>query len=206
VEGLSRTLLPATSLVAHSQRIDPDGKPADACTGTTAAAALQQATHGRWTAGKYAGPSLGYPVVAVKGESHAFSSAYYWSFWINGQAATTGICGAALHAGDRVLFFPQCTKSAAAQCPSGQFNPPVLALTGPSRGRTGRPVTISVRALDNASGKPSTATDATVTAAGKSAHANKRGQAKLRFARAGRYVIVATAPDSVRDEMTIVVG
>jgi adhesin HecA-like repeat protein len=204
VEGIKRTLVSATTLTTRSRPIDPDGRPADSCTGDTAAVALQDATQGRWTAGKYS-PSLGYPVVGIKGESHSFSSAYYWALWINGKAASTGICGATLHAGDHILFFVQCSMSTASQCPDGSLKPPVLALRGPNRARAGRTVTVTVRALDNASGKPSAASTATVRAAGKAFHVNSRGQAKLSFARTGRYVVVATAAGSVRDEKTIVV-
>ncbi len=102
VEGASHTLLPATKVTAAAVSVDPDGKPADACKGVTAAAALQDATHGDWTAGPYS-HGLGYPVIGIRGESHPFTSAYYWALWIDGKPASTGICGAKLHNGDSIL-------------------------------------------------------------------------------------------------------
>jgi hypothetical protein len=202
VEGIASTLLAETTVATKAASIDPDGKPADACVGDTAAVALQKATHGRWTAGAYSS-GLGYPVVGIRGESYPFTSGYYWSLWLDGKPATTGICGAVLHKGERVLFFPQCAQESAAACPKGMFEPAVLALKGPAAARAGRAVTVSVAALANLTGKASPGVGVKLTAAVRTVTTGASGTAKLKFTKPGRYRIVATAPDSVRDELTV---
>jgi hypothetical protein len=202
VEGIASTLLAETRVSAKATSIDPDGKPADACEGDTAAVALQDATHGRWTAGSYSS-GLGYPVIGIRGESYPFTSAYYWSFWIDGKPATTGICGATLHSGERILFFPQCSQESASSCPQGMFNPAVLALTGPASARVGKAITLKVSSLANLTGKASPGTGVKLSAAGHKVTTGASGKAKLTFAKAGRYRIVATAADSIRDELTV---
>ncbi len=79
--------------------------------------ALEDATHGHWVAGAFFS-GLGYSVEGIEGESYSFSSSYYWSFWIDNKPATTGIC-AALHAKEKLLFFPQCSQESATAAPRG---------------------------------------------------------------------------------------
>jgi hypothetical protein len=205
VEGISSTLLAETSVSATATSIDKDGKPADTCEGDTAAVALQDATKGSWTAGTYSS-GLGYPVVGIRGESYPFTSDYYWSFWVNGKPATTGICGATLHAGEHILFFPQCAEESASKCPQGQFNPAVLELTGPASARAGKAITLSVSSLANLTGKTSPGAGVKLSAAGHTVTTGASGKAKLTFAKAGSYKIVASAPNSIRDELTVKIG
>lgn len=196
------TLLASTPVNATAQRIDRDGKPGDVCEGDTAAVALQDATHGRWTAGAfYSG--LGYSVIGILGESHPFTSPYYWSLWLDGKAATTGVCTATLHAGERVLFFPQCSAERATQCPLGLFDPPVLDLSGPARARVGRAMTVMVRSLDNLSGEPSPAAGAELSTMGRTITADASGAARLRFSKVGRFRVVASAAGAIRDELVV---
>jgi hypothetical protein len=202
VEGVSSTLLAQTSVSTQSTSIDKDGKSADACTGDTAAVALQDATHGDWTAGPYSA-SLGYPVIGIRGESHAFTSPYYWSFWVDDKPATTGICGATLHSGESVLFFPQCSEESASKCPQGLFNPAVLDLSGPTSASVGKPVAFAVKALSNLTGKASAGAHVKLSAAGQSVKTSSSGKASLTFRHAGSYKVVATASDSIRDELTV---
>lgn len=89
VEGMHSTLLPETVVIAKAQSIDPDGKPSDTCEGDTAAVALQDATKGHWTAGAYYS-GLGYSVQGIFAESYPFTSAYYWSFWVDGKSPQPG--------------------------------------------------------------------------------------------------------------------
>ncbi len=205
VEGINSTLLSSTRVSTTSSTIDKDGKPADSCTGDTAAVALQDATHGDWTAGAYSA-SLGYPVVGIRGESHPFTSDYYWSLWIDGKPATTGICGATLHQGDSILFFPQCSQASAAKCPQGLFDPAVLELRGPAVAKAGKQLTVTVRSLSNLTGKASAAAGVKLVTAGHTVKTNSSGTAHLTLASAGSYTIVASAPDSIRDELTVKVG
>jgi adhesin HecA-like repeat protein len=202
VEGMRSTLLAETSLEVHAARIDPDGKPADTCEGTTAAAALQEATRGHWVAGAYYS-GLGYSVQGILGESHAFTSPYFWSFWLDDKTSSVGICSAKLRAGEHLLFFAQCSKQSLTECPEGVFEPPVLDLTGPKSVRAGQSVSLNVISLANASGKSSPGAGVTLSAGSLTAKTNDAGQAKLRFAKPGRYEIVATAPGAIRDELAV---
>jgi hypothetical protein len=204
VEGLSKTLLPETTVNAKAKTINKDGKPADVCEGASGAVALEDATHGHWTAGSfYSG--LGYSVEGIEGESYSFSSGYYWSFWVDNKPATTGIC-AALHAKEKLLFFPQCSQESAASCPQGMFNPAVLLVKAPAKkAHAGKAVAFSLSSLANLTGKPSPGAGVKLSGGGHSATTDASGKAKLKFAKAGKYKVVATAPNSVRDEITVTV-
>jgi hypothetical protein len=108
-----------------------------------------------------------------------------------------------LHAKEKLLFFPQCSKESAASCPQGMFDPAVLLIKAPATGKTGKSVSVSVSALANSTGKPSAGAGVKVTGGGHSATTDTSGKAKLAFAKAGKYTVVATAPGSVRDEITV---
>ena len=202
VEGLHSTLLPETVILAKAQSIDPDGKPVDTCEGDTAAAALQQATKGNWKAGAYYS-GLGYSVEGLFGEAYSFSSAYYWSFWIDGKVASAGICGATLHSGEHLLFFPQCSKESAEQCPNGLFNPPVLQVDGPKRARVGKTIVVRVSSLDNLTGKPSPAANVKLRLGKQTVTTNAAGKARVRMTKAGKAHILASTPGAIRDELTV---
>lgn len=204
VEGLSKTLLPETTVIAKPKIIDKDGKPADVCEGSSGAVALEDATHGHWVAGAFFS-GLGYSVEGIEGESYSFSSSYYWSLWIDHKPATTGIC-AALHAKEKLLFFPQCSKESEASCPQGMFNPSVLLVKSPAKkAHAGKAVAFSVSSLANLTGKPSPGAGVKLSGGGHSAITDGSGKAKLTFAKAGKYKVVANAPNSVRDEITVTV-
>jgi hypothetical protein len=203
VEGPTRTLLPETALTVAPERVDPAGKPEDACTGATAAAALQQATHGRWQGKYYSG--LGYSVEGIDGVLYSFSSPYYWSFWIDSKPASVGICSAKLHAGEHLLFFPQCSKESASVCPAGLFDPPVLELRGPRKARVGQTITLHVLALENAKGTPAGAKGAIVSGLGASVKAKAGGIVRLHLRKAGHFMLRASAPGAIRDELAITV-
>jgi hypothetical protein len=201
VEGISKTLLAETTLLVKAASIDKDSKH-DVCGGVTAAAALQDATKGNWTAGPFSA-GLGYPVVGIFGESYPFTSSYYWSFWIDDKPGTVGICGATLHAKEKLLFFPQCSQESASACPQGMFDPPVLLLKAASHVKVGHPLNLSVFSLANFTGKSTPAAGAKVSGGGHSTTTSAAGKAKLKFAKPGTYTVVATATESVRDELTV---
>ncbi|HEY2631022.1 MAG TPA: hypothetical protein VGI26_01445 [Solirubrobacteraceae bacterium] len=205
VEGLSKTLLSETTVSAKAKTIDKDGKPADVCEGASGAVALEDATKGHWTAGGFFS-GLGYSVEGIEGESYSFSSDYYWSLWIDNKPATTGIC-AAVHAKEKLLFFPQCSKESEAACPQGMFDPAVLLIKGPmKKAHAGKAVAFSVSSLANLTGKPSPGAGVKLTGGGHSVSTNASGKAKLTFAKAGKYKVLATAPNSVRDEIAVTVS
>lgn len=101
VEGASRTLLRATTVHTHSGWITKGGTPNKACSATTAAGALDVATHHNWN-GSYG--TYGLSVTSVLGETHSFTSSKYWSIFVDNKYATAGICGLQLHQGEKVLF------------------------------------------------------------------------------------------------------
>jgi hypothetical protein len=205
VEGLSKTLLPEITVSVKPKTIDKDGKPSDVCEGASGAVALEDATHGHWTAGGFFS-GLGYSVEGIEGESYSFSSSYYWSLWIDNKPASAGIC-AALHAKEKLLFFPQCSQESSASCPQGMFDPAVLRVKAPvKKAHVGKAVAFSVLALANLTGKPSPGAGVKLTGGGHSATTDASGKAKLKFAKAGSYKIVASAPNSIRDELTVKVS
>lgn len=205
VEGISSTLIAETTVEAKAATIVKDGKSSDACEGDTAAVALQDATKGRWTAGTFSS-GLGYPLIGIKGEEYPFTSTYYWSFWTDGKPATTGICSAKLHRAEKLLFFPQCSSEAATGCAKGNFDPPVLSLSAPKKAHVGKPLTLSVSALANFTGKATPGTGVKLTAAGKTVTTGSTGKAKLTFAKPGSFRVTATSPGSIRDELVVKVA
>jgi hypothetical protein len=100
VVGPSSTLAAAT-LTTTTKPVVKDGIAAHACSGTSAAGALEQATHGKWTASYFSG--LGYAVDTIGGVKPAGFD--YWTLWIDGKASMTGLCDSELQPGDQVLEF-----------------------------------------------------------------------------------------------------
>jgi hypothetical protein len=91
-----------TTLTTTRAAVVKDGSPAHACSGTSAAGALEQATGGRWTASWTDG--LGYAIDAIDGVEPVASIAH-WALWLDGKATTTPVCATELRPGDQVLEF-----------------------------------------------------------------------------------------------------
>ena len=162
VEGLNRTLLPTTIVHTHAGPITKDGTPGSTCPATSAAGALNVATHGRW-GGSYSS-SEGLSVTQILGETHTFTSPNYWSFWVNNRYATSGICGEKLHAGEQLLFAAVSQKG----------NPFPIVLSGPSHATAGRPFELKVMYY-NARSKATPLAGAHVRGAGLNAVSSKQG-------------------------------
>lgn len=183
VEGQSATLVPQTAVNTTATAVNKDGVAGHDCTGTSAVGALEQATGGAWS-----GPwsSLGYSVIAVKGESHPFDGGPFWGFFLNDELAATGICGAELQAGDEVLLAPIDGNAP----PYG-----VLDVSGvPATVAPGRPFTVSVvRTVSDftpGSASREAVAGATVSAGGATATTAADGTAQL--------TLTARGPASVR--------
>jgi hypothetical protein len=198
VEGLTQTLLQPTEVTTTSAPVIKDGE--HACSGTSAAGALQLATSGNWNGTWYSG--LGYSVETIEGQSYPFTQPYYWSFWLDNKPASTGICEAELNSGDSVLFFPECFSETMGVCPP---SPNPLGIEAPAVAEVGRPVVITVTSYANATGASSPAPGATVAAEAVSASTDSSGHATLAFPGPGKFTLHATAPGSVRTEATICV-
>ncbi|HZV73737.1 MAG TPA: hypothetical protein VFF79_08485 [Conexibacter sp.] len=106
-EAPGKTLVEATLTTTRAQVVK-DGNAAHACTGTSAAGALEQATAGRWTGSWF--DSLGYAVNSIGGVKAPADFSAYWALWINGRVSSKGVCGAELQTGDEVLEF-LCTST-----------------------------------------------------------------------------------------------
>jgi hypothetical protein len=100
VSTLTKTLLRPTAARGRTGWITKGGAPRGKCSASTAAGALDAATHGRWS-GKY-DTGLGIYVTSILGVKP--SGSQYWSIYVNGRSANFGICGLTLHAGERLLF------------------------------------------------------------------------------------------------------
>lgn len=104
IEGRSHTLLATTVVHTHAGSITKGGAPAGNCPATSAAGALDVATHGRW-GGSYSTHYAELSLTSILGETWSFSQKkYYWGIWVNDRYASAGMCQIALHRGDRVLF------------------------------------------------------------------------------------------------------
>jgi Domain of unknown function (DUF4430) len=101
VKSQSKTLLKPTKTRGEKGSITKGGTPKGKCPGTTAAGALDAATHGRWT-GKYYASVQGIFVTSILGVKP--SGKGYWGFFVNGKASSAGICGAKLAKGQHLLF------------------------------------------------------------------------------------------------------
>jgi hypothetical protein len=104
VEGDAATLVPRTALTTTTAPVNKDGT--HACTGTSAAGALQQATAGDW-AGVWNDGFGTYSVDTVRGETHLFGSGEFWSLFLNNVPASSGLCGLELQTADQLLLAPE---------------------------------------------------------------------------------------------------
>ncbi|MGH2859821.1 MAG: DUF4430 domain-containing protein [Solirubrobacteraceae bacterium] len=187
VEGLTRTLLPATRVRTHRGSITKAGAPKGTCPATNAAGALDVATHRDWT-GSY--DSYGLSVVSILGESHPFSSSDYWSLFVNGRYAPAGICDLRLHRGDQLLF--------AAVPQKGTEYP--LAISAPRH--AGHRFTVTVTAY-GARGATRPLAGASVTDGGVT---NRNGRTTVRVGHSGRVTLTASRRGHIRAEATVAVG
>jgi hypothetical protein len=200
VEGPTDTLVQPTQVTTTTAPVLKDGNAAHSCTGTSAAGALQLATGGNWNGEWFSG--LGYSVETIEGQSFPFTQPYYWSFWLDGKPATTGICEAELSSGDSILFFPECFSQTVGVCP---LAPNPLGIEAPAVAEVGKPVTVTVISYTNSNGAPSPAGGAMVAYEGINATTDANGHATLTFSHAGQGAVHVTAPQSIRTETTLCV-
>lgn len=203
VEGASETLVAATQLTTRGEPVVNDGKSEDACPGYSALGALQLATDGNWSgkwfgggvvSGKFEG--LGYEVATIAGESHPFGSGAFWELWIGHSESLQGACEAEPQEGTEVLFTP-CSESAP-ECPDP------LGIEAPASANVGEPVSVQVVEYGK-TGTPTPLAGATLTGTGVSTGTAANGRTPVTFAAAGEITLRASAPEAVRDEVTVCV-
>lgn len=196
VEGASSTLVEEGGLATTTTPVNKRGQ--GECTGTSAAGALERATNGDWD-GTYYGADAGYGVERIFSETYTFNArGDYWAFWVNGRAASQGVCKVELQEGDSVLFFvDQCFDAQPPDyaCKNDPVRP--LELTAPPSAQTGAPVTLSVATLDGNGGSSPTA-GARITGGGVDATTGTDGKATVTFSQAGQVALKATKSGSVR--------
>src|ERR1700733_8812655 len=100
VKNGTKTLSSAT---VHGEKgwITKGGTPKGKCSGSSAAGALDAATHGKW-AGKYYSSVPGIFVTSIDGVKP--KSPDYWGFYVNAKSSIKGICAVKLHPGEKLVF------------------------------------------------------------------------------------------------------
>jgi hypothetical protein len=165
IEGANRTLLKQTLVRTQSG----DRVRGHACSETSAAGALDDATHGKWS-GSYDTKFGDYLVSAIEGESPTGNN--FWTLFVNGRTSSTGACETPLHSGDHVLWF-DCQADANFNCTN---NP--LALTAPAVAKRGHRITAHVTQIDGA-GHNTPMAGATVRGRGVSGASDSNGVVHL---------------------------
>jgi hypothetical protein len=186
VEGKNRTLLSTTRVKTPTGSITKDGAPAGACPASSAAGALDVATHHKWGA-KFETSFNDYELTTILGETWKFTSPNFWGVWIDNRFASTGICEIKLHPGDRLLFAADPAKH--------QEQP--LGLSGPAKPKFGHPIDLKVVAFGNSGvGKP--LAGARVHGSGISAQTNSKGIVRITAKGKGPLVFHADKPGFIR--------
>jgi hypothetical protein len=102
IKSTTKTLLAPTTVHGETGSITKGGTPKGKCPGSSAAGALDAATHGKWT-GKYYSSVGGIFVSSILGVKPTGKNAY-WAVYLNGKASSKGICAIKLRAGQKLLF------------------------------------------------------------------------------------------------------
>jgi hypothetical protein len=186
VEGMNRTLLPPTLVHTGSGSITRGGTPKGQCSAAGAAGALDAATHHRWSGNwdtKYSALLL----TSILGERHTLSSKDYWSIWVDGRYAQSGLCGLKLHRGEQLLF----------AAVSDSFSGYPLVLTAPGSATAGKTFTVKVSYV-SPTGKLKPLAHAHVTGPGVSAFTNGTGSATIVDHHAGTLTVDAAKTGYIR--------
>ncbi len=101
VKTMHKTLLRPRAVHRQKGWITKAGTPRGKCPASSAAGALNAATHGRWT-GKYYASVSGIFITSILGVKPPRSA--FWEVFVNGHSSSRGICDIKLRAGERLLF------------------------------------------------------------------------------------------------------
>jgi hypothetical protein len=101
IKTMTKTLLRPTAVHGNAGWITKGGTPRGKCSASSAAGALDAATHGRWT-GKYYASVPGIFITSILGVKPTGSD--FWGVSVNNRTSNKGICDIKLHAGERLLF------------------------------------------------------------------------------------------------------
>jgi hypothetical protein len=186
VEGLKKTLLAPTVVHVHSGSITKGGAPSGACPAKSAAGALDAATRHKW-GGTWSTSFSDYEITSILGESHAFTSKYYWEIVVNNVSASAGACALKLHTGEQLMF--------AAVPDTGTEFP--IAIEAPSSATVGHQFDATV-VWFNAKGKSKPLAGATVSIAGHVFKTDSHGIVPLTPDNAGTFTLNATDTGYIR--------
>jgi hypothetical protein len=190
VEGVKRTLLPATIAHTESGSITKGGTPTGSCPGSSAAGYLDSATHHRWN-GTYSS-GLGVEITGVLGETHKFSAkGFYWGIWVNNKFASAGLCDLRLKPGDQLLLAP---------APGSGTTYPIV-ITAPATATAGRAFSVTASYFKTATGKAKALPGVRVTDGG--APTDRHGNAVVTVTKPGKVRLVATLKGYIRAEATV---
>ena len=101
IKTMKKTLLRPKKVHGAKGSVTKGGTPRGKCPASSAAGALNAATHGRWT-GKYFASLQGIFITSILGVKPAHKD--FWSIFVNGKLSNKGICEIKLRAGQRLLF------------------------------------------------------------------------------------------------------
>jgi hypothetical protein len=186
VEGLDRTLLTPTAVQTHAGSITRFHAPAGACSASSAAGALDAATHHKW-GGTWSSSVGDYEITSILGERHSFTSKYYWSIWIDNRLATAGACGIKLHRGDQLLFAVEPIKT----------TEDPIAIQAPATAAVGHMFNVTVVSYSQ-KGKATPLAGATVSVAGHSGLTNSQGVVPLTPSAPGTFTLLAQHAGYIR--------
>jgi hypothetical protein len=188
VEGVKRTLLPATVAHAESGSVTRAGATPGACPGKDAIGYFDSATHHQWS-GSFSS-QFGVAVTKVLGENHPFSSkGFFWGIWVNDRFASAGLCGLKLKPGDALLVAPSPEK--------GTVFP--IALTAPATAKVGQPFVVKASYFKTAKAKTLPGVKVTDGVNATDSH----GATTVTAHKAGKLTIVATEKGFIRAEATV---
>ena len=186
IEGKSRTLLAPTAVRTRAGWITKGGTPRGKCAATTAAGALDSATHHRW-GGNWSTNYGALLLTSIFGETHRLSSKYYWGIWVDHKYAQFGVCGLKLHRGEQLLFaaVPDTPVEYPTACTASR-----TAIVGHS---------FKVKAVwFNTGGTSKPLAGANVTGPGVSAVTSGNGIASITAHKAGKLVLQVAKKDYIR--------
>jgi hypothetical protein len=190
VEGVKRTLLPATVAHAESGSVTRAGATPGACPGKNAIGYFDSATHHRWK-GSFSS-SLGVAVTSVLGENHPFTSSFFWGLWVNDKFASAGLCSLKLKPGDELLLAPAPEK--------GRVFP--IVLKAPATAKVGQPFVVKASYFKTAKAKALAGAKVTDGANATDTH----GATTVTASKPGKLTIVATEKGFIRAEATVTVS
>jgi hypothetical protein len=191
VEGLTKTLIAAEQIQTKSGTVTRTGHP---IVGTTALGALNTATEGHW-AGSWSAQYSEWSVIGILGESHAFSSKYFWAVYGNHTEASAGAGEVNLKAGDKIVY---------AVLPDKDYDETLLGATAPATATVHK--AFKLKLVDyNAKGKPVPLKGATLKFDGKSIKVHG-STATITPKRHGTLTIRVSKAGYVRTEATLKVS